>query len=544
MFSNLFAAWKRGWLLHLGVLVALVLPACRGPQSFAAGVTVITHGYGGNADGWVAAMAKDIPHYRSFPGTNFTIYKITLTTDGTDYFYQWGPTNATPPAATDSGEIIVKLDWSQMAGGTSADYDISTYDVAWIASHVLLQTNTIPQLGGHALAEFPIHLIGHSRGGSLVCEMSRILGTNGVWVDHLTTLDPHPVNNDGFFDPLFVTDAPAHTYANVLFHDNYWEDINTYPWGESVDGAYVRPLDSSLESDPSGYDSNYHSDVHLWYHGTINLNTPMSYNLDGDAASIDASMRTNWWVPKELAGLHAGFLYSLIGGGNRLSAEQPLGPGYSAIRDGYNQRWDFGAGAANNRTSLTPNSGSWPNFIKFDITGTNVVTEGDPIVARFYYQYGGAASNVTCQFFLDTDFNPFRSNSLLISQFLLTNTSVKSVIMVDIALNTSNAPAGTYALYGRINSGTHTRYLYAPELVQVISAPQPPVLAITSLSPSEFRIQVNGVTGGTVVLESSVDLKTWAPFATNAVVSGPWIYTTDSVATLPVGFYRAILDRQ
>src|SRR5690242_2010931 len=102
MFSNLPVVSKRPWLVYLCVLVGAVLPAYQGQQSFAAGVTVITHGYGGNADGWVAAMAKDIPHYRSFPGTNFTIYKITLTTDGTDYFYQWGPTNATPPPTTDS----------------------------------------------------------------------------------------------------------------------------------------------------------------------------------------------------------------------------------------------------------------------------------------------------------------------------------------------------------------------------------------------------------------------------------------------------------
>jgi len=291
---HLRATWARtviGPCLFLAtVLVTHGIHECLG-----AGVTLITHGYGGDADGWIAAMANDIPNYHSFPSTNFTTYKITLTTDGTSYFYQWEPTNSTPPATTDTGEIIVKLDWSQMAGGLSAPYDISTYEVAWIASRVLLQTNVIPALGGHALVEFPLHLIGHSRGGSLVSEISRILGTNGLWVDHLTTLDPHPVNNDGFIDPLLVTDAPVRTYANVLFHDNYWENINVYPYGEALAGAYVRPLDSSLSSDPSGYGSNYHSDVHLWYHGSINLNTPFTYNLGGDSATIDLMMRTNWW---------------------------------------------------------------------------------------------------------------------------------------------------------------------------------------------------------------------------------------------------------
>jgi hypothetical protein len=426
-----------------------------------------------------------------------------------------------------------------MAGGSSAPYDVSTYDVAWIASYVLLQTNAIAQLGGHALAEFPIHLIGHSRGGSLLCEVSHILGTNGVWVDHLTTLDPHPVNNDGFFDPLFVMDAPARTYANILFHDNYWEDLNVYPWGEDVAGAYVRPLDNSLKSDPSGYGSNYHSDVHLWYHGTINLNTPMSYNLAGDTASIDAGMRTNWWVPEEAAGAAAGFHYSLIGGGNRLSNEQPLGPGYSLIRDGYNQLWDLGAGTANNRTGLATNTGAWPNIIKFNLTGTNVVVQGDPIAARFYYQYGGIASNVTCQFYLDEDFNPVSSNSIFTSQYLLTNTGVGAVLVVDVGLNTSNARAGTYAMHGKISDGLHTRYLYAPELVQVISR-QVPVLAITALGSSEFRIGVSGGAGKAIVLESSLDLNSWFPLRTNTSSSGLWFYT-NLVMGAPLQFYRAVL---
>jgi len=90
-----------------------------------------------------------------------TIYTVTLTTDGAgNYFYQWQRPNGSAPATTDSGEIIVKLDWSQMAGFST--YDLSTYTVATIASYVLLQTNAIGDLGGHALGN-PSVLSGTTR---------------------------------------------------------------------------------------------------------------------------------------------------------------------------------------------------------------------------------------------------------------------------------------------------------------------------------------------------------------------------------------------
>ena len=153
------------------------------PRSHGAGVTLITHGYNANADDWIAGMADQLPNYYRFPGTSLTTYKLTLSYDGTYINYQWARTTGSAPSATGSGEIIVRLDWSQMAGSPnplSSVYDLSTSDVAQAATWVLLQTNSISDLGGHALVEFPIHLVGHSRGGSLVSEISRLLGTSGV----------------------------------------------------------------------------------------------------------------------------------------------------------------------------------------------------------------------------------------------------------------------------------------------------------------------------------------------------------------------------
>jgi hypothetical protein len=529
-------------------LLLFLLPTCAPHLCFATGVTIITHGYNSSADDWVRGMADEIPNYYRFPGTNFTTYKLTLTTDGTYIYYQWARTNGSMPAAIDSGEIIVKLDWSQMAGGTAL-YDISTYNVAQAASWVLLQTNSIADLGGHALAEFPIHLVGHSRGGSLMNEISRLLGTNGVWVDHLTTLDPHPLNNDGNVDLLYPTDASADsTYANVLFRDDYWQNV---PGGfldfnvEAVSGGYNRYLDGS---DLAGGYNNvtlfapYHSNVHLWYHGTIDWRNPANDNV----ASIATAERTSWWVPYEDQGVIAGFYYSLIGGGNRLSTDQPVGIGFSGISDGYNQAWDLGAGTSANRASLTANNGNWPNLIKLNRTDTNQVVQGQSTSVKFFYQWAQPdTTNATVSFYIDDDFNPINTNQKLLKQMSAPGNGASSVsyATVSLTLDPTNATPGYHALYAKITGGGRTRYLYAPELVQVVSIRQPPTLDIAKLNASQFRIGVNGLVGQTIVLQNSSNLlQTWLPLATNTLVSSRWVYTNSPPSSPGRCFYRAVLS--
>ena len=99
--------------LLLGFLA--LLPAF---HAAAGGVTLITHGFNSSIDGWVIGMATQVPGYPGFPGTNFSCYEIAITQNAQSQLIAT-PTLlfGTPPLGTDSGEIIIKLDWSTLSAG-------------------------------------------------------------------------------------------------------------------------------------------------------------------------------------------------------------------------------------------------------------------------------------------------------------------------------------------------------------------------------------------------------------------------------------------
>ena len=91
---------------------------------------------------------------------------------------------------------------------------------------------------GHSLAEIPIHLIGHSRGCSLNARLAYLLAENGVLVDQVTTLDPHPCRPLDI--PFEGNDLVPATYINVIFADNYWQShLASFPDGMMMCSAAV-----------------------------------------------------------------------------------------------------------------------------------------------------------------------------------------------------------------------------------------------------------------------------------------------------------------
>ena len=112
----------------MGRLVGVLLVACGLIQApvGGAGVTIITHGLNDDTDGWITGMADQIPNHPQFPGTNFSTYKMYFYSSNTDYYLTAARVGGGPPAAGDSGEIIVKLDWGPLADGIS----YNTFEVA------------------------------------------------------------------------------------------------------------------------------------------------------------------------------------------------------------------------------------------------------------------------------------------------------------------------------------------------------------------------------------------------------------------------------
>ena len=509
-------------ILPLAVLVFLCFPS----SAIGAGVTVITHGYNGNVTEWVIPMGDKIPQYHSFPGSNSTSYQISITKSGSTYSVTQTNLHGVNPLSSDSGEIVIALNWSSIAGL----FGPSTTAIAANAALALLSTNLIPELAGRPLAEMPLHLVGHSRGASVMAELARILGAQGIWVDQVTTLDPYPLGLNG--DPAMVN------YANVLFADNYWQNM-TFPSGQALTGAYNRYL-TSLD----GGNGSAHSDTHLWYHGTIDLNTPTWDTLAG----ITNAERAAWWTATEAAGTNAAFLYSLIGGGDRLSGLEPAGAGNGRIIDGFNKVWDLGAGVAanpaTNRTKLPANNGAWPNLIGLTLTSPNPAPIGDPIPLAFYYQSGANTSAVAnVRFYLDSDSNPHSGNEITIFDGTVPNTGISNVYYATLNLSPNPATTlpGTYSVFGSINSGTHTRYLYAPQRLVLGPSRQPPVLVAAGVQGNQFGFNVSGFPGQTVIFQVSTNLVQWASIQTNTLAGTSLAFADPDGASYPQRYYRVLL---
>ena len=401
------------------------------PRRLLAGITLITHGYNSNVTGWVATAATDV-QTRAGGKNASSIYTMTVAKSGSGL----AVTGFTPDsgqkayAATTAGELIIKLDWGTVSSG-----GYTTGQVAAVVSSYMLAT---PKRGT-ALAELPIHAIGHSRGASLVTALSQDLGIAGVWVDQVTDLDPHPVDGKNDFLGADFGDAKMAVYDNTVFADDYWrtdgnannEDFD----GEKVAGAYNGDLNSTVQKD---FFISAHQAVTAYYVGTIDTGT-----LDGG----DHPVIPSWYGTKTTPARTAtGFDYSRIAGGSRPTT------GLSTL-----------LGGGGTRQAAGQKGSQWANVLNFSTRGSSSISAGETVDARFYVADRDSRSRVNVV--ADTDQSPYNGGFTVLSGRNFSSTALSTG---RVGVNTAALKAGKYYFAAYVYDGSnHARWTYSNKQITV-----------------------------------------------------------------------------
>ena len=497
-------AWNGGALLLLVLLGLLFQPA----PARADGVTIITHGYNpsvASTPAWMASMCDAI-------STNFlngarNYGTITVTGSAGNLVATCNPWNVGLSGGA-NGDILIVLDWSAVADS------LTTGVTAQSVAAVVVNDIVTGQNGQRPLAELPIHLIGHSRGGGLVCELARLLGNYGVVVDQLTPLDPHPLTASDPQPPFgsAVIDTPAAIYQNVVFADVY-SQTNAYPMGEYLSGGYNRLWASLI----GGYNNNAspyntyaeHRNVLLLYQGTVTLTNP----VNNGEATMDATERAAWYNAYEAAGTNTGFTYSrLEGTGFRTSADAPVSGG-DAIVAGLNNASVFGGSGA--RSSLAWSQAVWPNVAQIQVltngtalgSGACQIPIGTTLQVRYVYLDYSNGCTVTLH--MDADRNPYNSNDVAVLSPQACAATGATYTQGTNTWNTTgmSAQAAVY-IYAQVTDGANTRYFYAAQQLALVqggpaATNHPPVAGFGT------ALQFNGTNNYVQIAETNdLDLTT------------------------------------
>jgi hypothetical protein len=375
-------------------------------------VTLITHGLqlDGQRPQWLEQMMLALDRHSPRQSGYLLTVNADLSTSLEPYWPNVRTTEYIP-----SDDIVVLLDWSAASGLLAAR---STQEVAEAVLPRLLEN-----LPGQSskLIDRPLHLIGHSRGGALVGALAEDLGTRGIWVDHVSFLDPIPAT-------FPFGDRRITLTQNTRYADNFFQTNDTFLDGVQVTGAV------NLSLNPAGVN---HSTAHSWYHGTIDPTA----TSDGEFA-----VRPDWYTTTNLGPRdRVGFAFA------RLGSRTPPSSALATPFGGTQPRTD-------NRDTTLP---QWPNIADLTVSQRSS-RNGGRLAASFLAQDFDSNAQVT--FFLDPD-RALGGDVRIGDATPLARAADPTRANADIRV--SGLAPGSYFLRAEISDGTHRRYVYLDDPITI-----------------------------------------------------------------------------
>jgi hypothetical protein len=399
-------------------------------RTLLAGVTVLIHGHQGTIHDWITSAADAIAKRAGESQTSQYVMKVGKVSGDLavkSITLEHGP----GLRESTSGEVVIKLDWTDLDNG-----DYSTTEVGEAVAQYLLESHgPLP-----ALASLPIHLIGHSRGGSMVSAISRYLGGAGVWVDQNTFLDPVAVED---FFGFGYDDLPLRVYSNVIFADDYWRDdgspFDADPDGKEVDGAHNVDLEDSVQEH---HVISAHMGVTAYYHATIDLKAKLNR---------DSPVFSDWYGDGNPKRNETGFRFSRLGGGSR-------------PRDGLSEAF----GGTGERRGTGDDLPQWSNVANVRTPGGRSFTLGKKIKVKLNLQDGDSAAGLTL--YLDRDRNPFNGEFARTMRQATVN-DVDDVTTAGFGAASGGVSPGRYYICARVtDSSGAARFSYSKRIT--LEAPQ------------------------------------------------------------------------
>ncbi len=247
------------------------------------GTTIIAHGYqllATSPPDWVRTMGLAIGNRLG----NARVRQLNPDTGAFELI-----SGGTIGSGADWEEILI-MDWADESDIDTRGFSEAAAD-AFVAACIRLQTE-------HPSPHFldRIHLIGHSRGAVIISEMAERLLTlrnagatedfrfNGNIAEHvtLTFLDAHPIWGDAVANNVNVDRVNPGTeerdqvlaWEGIDLGEEYYQPVSSSPHYLNPDGmpvyaAWNRNLDETITNDQGDKNQISHTEVHAWYHGTI-----------------------------------------------------------------------------------------------------------------------------------------------------------------------------------------------------------------------------------------------------------------------------------